>query len=644
MLRYARSVAAVVIGLALALWAQGVLDPTTVFLAAVIVAAWFGGRGPGLLAAVLALLAIEYFFTPPFYSLEPRLQQVPRLLVFAALAVLSAWGSAARKRAEVSLREAHDELDARVLARTAELTSANERLAMQYAITRVLAEASTLDGATSQLLRIIGEAAGWEWGALWIIDREAGTLRCGPIWHMPEVAAAPFSAACRETVFAPGLGLPGMVWQRRAPLSLADITADSSFVRIQSAAAAHLRGAIGFPVLFSDEILGVVEFFSRQVREPDAEQLDFLAAVGSQIGQFMKRMQDQDDLRRHASLLDLTHDTVFVRDMNDVITFWNRGAEEQYGWTGAEAQGHTTHELLRTVFPAPLAQINAELARTGRWEGELVQTRRNGTQIVVASRWARLLDGRANPIAILETNNDITERKRSEQALEELAGRLIHAQEEERSRIGRELHDHISQTLGVLTIRIDQLRADRALPAAVASALEGLRHDTVEITDDVHRLSHRLHSSTLDYLGLAPALQKLVNEFAERHDIAIDFAHASLPASLPSEVALCLFRVTEEALANIAKHSNARSARVRVTGAPDGIHLSVEDTGTGFDMTRLEKRAGLGFVSMQERLRVLRGSIRVDSAPSRGTRIEAWIPASQLPTSDLELPAPKEIA
>ena len=128
---------------------------------------------------------------------------------------------------------------------------------------------------------------------------------------------------------------------------------------------------------------------------------------------------------------------------------------------------------------------------------------------------------------MLETNRDITERKRAEQALEELAGRLIHAQEEERSRIGRELHDHISQTLGVLTIKIDQLRADGATAPSIGDALEELRQDTSEITDDVHRLSHRLHSSTLDYLGLVPALQKLVSEFSERHGIAITFAHAS---------------------------------------------------------------------------------------------------------------------
>ena len=239
-------------------------------------------------------------------------------------------------------------------------------------------------------------------------------------------------------------------------------------------------------------------------------------------------------------------------------------------------------------------------------------------------------------VEYIGTSMDVTERKRADEVLEDLAGRLIHAQEEERSRIGRELHDHISQTLGVLTIKIDQLRAREEITPGIGGALDQLRQATTEITDDVHRLSHRLHSSTLDYLGLIPALQKLAAEFAERQGISVAFAHESVPAALPSEVALCLFRVAEESLANIAKHSQARSATIRVVGAPDGIHLTVEDAGDGFDMTASGSRAGLGFVSMQERLRVLHGTLHIDSVPSRGTRIEAWVPPLIVTPADHE--------
>jgi PAS domain S-box-containing protein len=126
------------------------------------------------------------------------------------------------------------------------------------------------------------------------------------------------------------------------------------------------------------------------------------------------RKRTEEALRERAQLLDLTHDTIFVRDMNDVITFWNRGAEELYGWKSEQAVGKVSHQLTQTIFPAPLEEINAELFRAGRWEGELTHTKRDGTQVAVASRWALQRDEQGNPTAILETNNDITERKRAE--------------------------------------------------------------------------------------------------------------------------------------------------------------------------------------------------------------------------------------
>jgi PAS domain S-box-containing protein len=129
-------------------------------------------------------------------------------------------------------------------------------------------------------------------------------------------------------------------------------------------------------------------------------------------------------LREQANLLDLTHDTVFSRGMDDAITYWNRGAEELYGWTREEALGKVSHQIMNTIFPAPLEEINAELLRTGRWEGELIHTKRDGTQVVVASRWSLQRDERQRPHAILETNNDITERKRAEDALRRQANLL----------------------------------------------------------------------------------------------------------------------------------------------------------------------------------------------------------------------------
>ena len=179
--------------------------------------------------------------------------------------------------------------------------------------------------------------------------------------------------------------------------------------------------------------LATLPLFSMSLDEPlDGVALGAFLTTALVITRLVSKMRlslerlrvSLDDLRRaeeatrqQAALLDLTHDTVLVRDRQDRITFWNRGAQELYGWSAAEALGQPTHRLLRTEFPAPLASVEAELHRTGRWEGELTQSRRDDSRIVVASRWSLRRDAEARPVATLETNNDITARKQAEDAL-----------------------------------------------------------------------------------------------------------------------------------------------------------------------------------------------------------------------------------
>lgn len=256
--RYGLAVITVAAALIITKSLEEYTEITTLFYAAIVVSAWFGGMGPGLLSVLLATVAIDYYFVPPLYTLRLGTKPISFLVVFGILAVLTSWMSTKRRRAEESLRQARDELETRVQERTRELRHANEVL------------------------------------------------------------------------------------------------------------------------------------------------------------------------RERAKLLDLTHDTVFVRDMNDVITFWNRGAEERYGWSRDEAVGQVSHAIVRTGFPAPLSEINTELTRTGRWEGELLHTRRDGSLVTVASRWALQRDEQDNPVAVLETNNDITERKRAEEALQQVQMELAH--------------------------------------------------------------------------------------------------------------------------------------------------------------------------------------------------------------------------
>jgi PAS domain S-box-containing protein len=263
-------------------------------------------------------------------------------------------------------------------------------------------------------------------------------------------------------------------------------------------------------------------------------------------------------------------------------------------------------------------------------------------------RWVHSLGGLVRrddgPVPkLVGTLQDITERKHTEKALHNLAGQLIKAQEEERSRIGRELHDHISQRLGVVSIKLDQLRQESpARVSGIQRSLENVLKHVDEITGEIHRLSHRLHSATLHDLGLVPAIQRLADDFREHHHLEVECTFSSIPSMLPPAVSLCLFRIVEEGLNNVAKHSGAASAQVHLARNADGIHLMIADTGVGFDPRAIEEQAGLGFVSMRERCRLVQANVLVHSSPSRGTTIGIWVPSRSLDWNSVEEDEPAD--
>jgi PAS domain S-box-containing protein len=393
----------------------------------------------------------------------------------------------------------------------------------------------------------------------------------------------------------------------------------------------HARSVLCLPLINQTKLIGVLYLENKltpYVFTP--ARIAVLKVLASQAAISLENTRLYTDLKEREAkirrLVDSNIIGILISDLDGRIIDANDAFLEMVGYGHDDlASGRVRWlEMTPPDWIAVSQRAVAQMRATGSCEPfEKEYFRKDGSRVPVLVGAATVEGGKEENVAFVL---DLTERKRTEQALEDLAGRLIRAQEEERSRIGRELHDHISQTLGLLTIKIDQLRTNAAITPDTGGALDELRQHTSAITDDVHRLSHRLHSSTLDYLGLVPALQKLIAEFSEGHDIAIRFTHTSVPRSLPSEVALCLFRVAEEGLTNIAKHSKARSAGVDITGAEDGIRLTVEDAGEGFAVTGSESKAGLGFVSMQERLRILHGTISVNSAPAQGTTIDVWVP------------------
>jgi signal transduction histidine kinase len=218
-------------------------------------------------------------------------------------------------------------------------------------------------------------------------------------------------------------------------------------------------------------------------------------------------------------------------------------------------------------------------------------------------------------------------RRRAEEALLNLGGRLIQAQEEERHRIARELHDDFQQRLAMLAIDLETLAqsVDRDRTEARPRLYE-LLNSVSELGTDLHSLSHQLHSSTLESLGLVAALRALSEEFADHHEIDVSFVEQNVPRKIPPEAALCLFRIAQEALQNVRKHSRASAAEVRLEGLGDIVHLSISDSGMGFDADNGARQNGIGIRSMEERLRLVKGTFAIHSRPLGGTRIEAWVP------------------
>jgi len=385
-LRYGLAVLSVAVALIITFLLRPDALVTPIFFLAIILSAWLGGIGSGLLASLLAALAIDYFFLQPLYALSFDLAELPHLLVFFLSAVLVSSWSVARKRAETLLQQARDEQEAKVQERTADLKQSNEKLQAEIAergrMEATLRERADLLDLTHDtvFVRDLSDVITyWNRGAeeLYAWGKEEAV---GQVSHdlLLTIFPAPPEEIGRELSSTDR-------WEGE----LVHARRDGTQVVVASRWALQ-RDESGRPVAILETNNDITE-----------------------------RKRAEEALREKASLLDLTHDTVFARGMDDVITYWNHGAQQMYGWTSEEAVGQVSHRLTQTIFPAPLEDINKRLLDTGRWEGELIHAKRDGSRVVVASRWSLQHDDQGDPIAILETNNDVTERRQAEEALRE---------------------------------------------------------------------------------------------------------------------------------------------------------------------------------------------------------------------------------
>ncbi len=336
---------------------------------------------------------------------------------------------------------------------------------------------------------------------------------------------------------------------------------------------------------------------------------------------------------------------VMVTDLDGRIVRFNRACQRVSGYSYAEVQGRQAWDFL--IVPEEVEEVKAIYRRLAEQldpiEHENRWMDRNGRPHLISWYSAVISDAENTARHVVRIGVDITIRRQmekelqhSEQALREsqaqlrrLTAGLITAQEEERKRIALELHDDVSQRLAALVIEANALQKSLSMDRGkLIRRLREMEKSLTAVAENIHLTAHQLHPAVLEHLGLEPALKSLCDDFSRQHRPRVKLAVRSPTDTISGGVALCLYRVVQEALRNAAAHSGAAEALVSLEDRNGTLHLSISDPGSGFDVEQVKGR-GLGLISMEERVRHVGGTFTVKTEPGRGTRIDVEIPLSK---------------
>ena len=341
------------------------------------------------------------------------------------------------------------------------------------------------------------------------------------------------------------------------------------------------------------------------------------------------RKKQENRLREYERAIENAGEMIAVVDRDYRYLIANREFLRLENKTHEQVVGHFVHEVLTEgLFEAVVKPKLDECfqGKVVRYEMKYVYPMLGERDILVSYFPIEGADGIDRAACILQ---DITERKQAEEVLGGIARKLIEAQEQERSRIARDLHDDVSQRIALVAFELQQIQKNPPDSAAkLRSQARKLHKQLVEVSSNVQTMSHELHSSKLEYLGIVGAARSFCKEFSERQKLEIEFKSHDVPRSLPSELSLTLFRVLQEGLHNAAKHSGVRHFRVEMWGTSQEINLTVRDLGVGFNTESAARSSGLGIRSMTERLRLVNGELTIESQPNRGTTVHARLPYS----------------
>jgi PAS domain S-box-containing protein len=491
---------------------------------------------------------------------------------------------------------------------------------VEHEVARILAETDRPVEVYEAALEAIGRRLRWELGAVWEDDGSGRRLRCLRTWHAGG-GMTEFGALSAQLELGRGEGLPGRVLASGEPMWIVDTPTDTNFPRALAAQHAGLHAAFGFPLTSPRGILGVMEFFTRELRQPDEELLATMRVLGSQVGQFVARRRAEADVRasesRLRAMLEAALDAVVTMDDRGRIIGWNHAAERTFGHSTDEAVGADMADLivppgLRAAHRRGLARFLAEgkpvvLDR----RVELTGLHRSGNEFPVELTITRIdLPG---PPTFTGYLRDISERKEAEAQLRASRARLVEVADAERRRIQRNLHDGAQQRLTSVLLSLGRLRESRM---SYSPLLEQSIDELATGLQEIRELANGLHPAVLSERGFAAAVEALALRAPLRVDVT------ALPGRrLPEQVEAAAYFVVVEALANVQKHADARLATIAATANDYELTIEVVDDGAGG-----ADESGEGLRGLADRVEALGGVLVLASPVGGGTCLRAVIP------------------
>jgi PAS domain S-box-containing protein len=498
----------------------------------------------------------------------------------------------------------------------------------EHSVARSLAEGDQSADVYPGVLAAIGEALGWRLGSVWEVDRERSpSIACAATWHAPGVDAEEFRRITEETRFGPGEGLPGRVWSSGEPAWIEDVTADPNFPRAAAAERAGLHAAVAFPIRSRNRMLGVIEFFSVEHREPDRRALETMASLGAQIGQFVERRRAEEAVREAGELkramLDAALDCVITIDHAGRVIDFNPAAQATFGYSAREVAGREMADLV--VPPSLRERHRAGLARCVAAGGtgelldqrfEITGMRADGSEFPVELTITRI--DVPGPPKFTGYLRDITDRLAAQAELKASRARIVSAGDAERRRIERDLHDGAQQRLVAATLGLRLARRKLEQDADEGRRLlDEAIVDVVGATNELRELARGIHPSVLTEGGLGPALDSLVSGCPVAAELL-----AAPEGRLPQPVESAAYFTVAEALTNVVRYAGATRATVSATVNDGVLAVEVADDGRG----GADAAGGSGLRGLSDRIAALEGTLAVFSQRGEGTRLRALIP------------------